>query len=111
MRGNEYQALAMRTSNRELSKKDHLINGALGLCGESGEFSDLVKKHFYQGHPLDIEHLVKELGDCLWYIAESATALGVDLETVMKMNKEKLEARYPSGFSADHSVSRAKGDV
>ena len=60
---NEYQALAMRTLNPELSKKDILINGVMGLCGESGEAIDIVKKHLAQGHDLDREALVKELGD------------------------------------------------
>lgn len=108
---NEYQGLAMRTSNRELSKDDHLLNGVLGLAGESGEIADLVKKHRMQGHTLDIEHVAKELGDVCWYIAETATAIGCDLETIMKMNIEKLRKRYPEGFSSERSKHRAKGDV
>ena len=108
---NEYQGLAMRTSNRELSKDDHLLNGVLGLAGESGEIADLVKKHRMQGHTLDIEHVAKELGDVCWYIAETASAIGCDLETIMKMNIEKLRKRYPEGFSSERSKHRAKGDV
>lgn len=108
---NEYQYLAMRTSNKELSKDDHLLNGVLGLVGESGEIADLIKKTRMQGHPMDIEHLAKELGDVCWYIAETASALGCDLETIMKMNIEKLKKRYPDGFSADRSMHREKGDV
>lgn len=108
---NEYQSLAMRTSNRELSKDNHLLNGVLGLAGESGEIADLVKKHQMQGHTLDIEHVAKELGDVCWYIAKTATAIGCDLETIMKMNIEKLRKRYPEGFDAERSKHRAKGDV
>lgn len=108
---NEYQGLAMRTSNRELSKEEHLLNGVLGLVGESGEIADLMKKNRFQGHPLDIEHIAKELGDVLWYVAESATAIGVDMETIMKMNIEKLRKRYPEGFSADRSLHREEGDI
>lgn len=107
----EYQALAARTSNKGLSKDDHIINGALGLAGESGEVCDLVKKRFMQGHDLDIEHIARELGDILWYVAETATAIGYDLETVMKMNIEKLYKRYPKGFSAERSMHRVSGDV
>lgn len=111
MRINEYQAAAMRTSNKDLSPDYHLLNGALGLCGESGEVADMVKKNFMQGHDLDIDHLAKELGDCLWYIAETATAIGIDMETIMKMNIEKLKARYPDGFSSDRSQNRKDGDI
>lgn len=108
---NEYQGLAMRTSNQELSKEDHMLNGVLGLVGESGEIADLVKKNRMQGHMLDIEHAAKELGDVCWYIAETATAIGCDLETIMKMNIEKLRKRYPDGFSSDRSQHREAGDV
>ena len=111
MNVNEYQGLAMRTSNRELSKDDHLLNGVLGLVGESGEIADLVKKNRMQGHKLDIEHVAKELGDVCWYIAETATAIGCDMETILKMNIEKLRKRYPDGFDSKRSQHRAKGDV
>ncbi len=103
---NEYQKLAMTTLNRELDKKDILINGVMGLCGESGEAIDIVKKHLAQGHPLDKEHLIKELGDITWYIAETATALDVELEDVFAINIEKLKKRYPEGFDKEKSVNR-----
>ena len=103
---NEYQKLAMTTLNPELSKKDVLINGVMGLCGESGEAIDIVKKHLAQGHPLDREKLVKELGDIAWYLAETATALDVTLEEVLEGNIEKLRKRYPEGFDKEHSLHR-----
>ncbi len=103
---NEYQKLAMRTLNTGLDKKDILINGVMGLCGESGEAIDLVKKHLAQGHELDKEALIKELGDIAWYLAETATVLNVDLEEVLSRNIEKLKKRYPEGFSTDKSVNR-----
>ena len=59
MKINEYQQLAMRTLNKDLSKKDVLINGVMGLCGEAGEAIDIVKKHLAQGHELDKEKLIK----------------------------------------------------
>ena len=64
---NEYQDLAMRTVNPELDKNQMLINSVMGLCGESGEAIDIVKKWLAQGHELDKEHLKKELGDIAWY--------------------------------------------
>mgnify|MGYP003303607547 CR=1 FL=1 len=103
---NEYQELAMRTLNPQLSAKDVLINGVMGLCGESGEAIDIVKKHLAQGHPLDQEALIKELGDVAWYLAETAYALGVPLEDVLQGNINKLKARYPQGFETKRSVDR-----
>ena len=103
---NEYQKLAMTTLNPDLSKKDVLINGVMGLCGEAGEAIDIVKKHLAQGHPLDREKLVKELGDIAWYLAETATALDVSLESVLEGNIEKLRRRYPEGFTSECSIHR-----
>lgn len=103
---NEYQKLAMTTLNPNLDKKDVLINGVMGLCGESGEAIDIVKKHLAQGHELDREHLIKELGDVAWYLAETATALDVTLEEVLSQNIDKLRKRYPEGFEVEKSVKR-----
>ena len=103
---NEYQELAMRTLNPALSKKDVLINGVMGLCGESGEAIDIVKKHLAQGHELDRAALVKELGDIAWYLAETAYALEVPLEEVFQGNIEKLKRRYPEGFETEKSINR-----
>lgn len=106
MTGNEYQRLAMTTLNPALSKQDVLINSVMGLCGESGEAIDIVKKHLHQGHPLDREKLIKELGDIAWYLAEAAHALDVDLDDVLEANIAKLRARYPKGFDTDQSLHR-----
>ena len=103
---NEYQKLAMTTLNPALSQKDVLINGVMGLCGESGEAIDIVKKWLAQGHELDKEKLAKELGDICWYLAETATALDLSLEDIMAANIEKLKKRYPDGFDADRSINR-----
>ena len=105
---NEYQKLAMTTLNPALSEKDVLINGVMGLCGESGEAIDIVKKWLAQGHELDREKLAKELGDICWYLAETATALGLSLEDIMAANIEKLKARYPEGFDTARSVNRVE---
>ena len=103
---NEYQKMALTTLNPALGKQDVLINGVMGLCGESGEAIDIVKKHLAQGHPLDREGLIKELGDVAWYLAETAYALDVSLEEVFQRNIDKLKARYPEGFDASRSVER-----
>lgn len=107
---NEYQLLAMRTKNPELSKEQILINSAMGLCGEAGEFIDSIKKWYAHGHELDREHLIKELGDVAWYLAEAAYALDISLEEVLSRNIDKLRARYPEGFSEEGSKNRKDGD-
>ena len=107
---NEYQKLAMTTLNPALSPKDVLINGVMGLCGESGEAIDLVKKHLAQGHELNKEQLAKELGDIAWYLAETATAIGYPLEEILQMNIDKLKKRYPEGFAVERSVNRNEKD-
>ena len=106
MTANEYQKLAMATLNKSLDQRDVLINGVMGLCGEAGEAIDIVKKHLAQGHTLDREHLIEELGDIAWYLAETATALEIDLDEVFSRNIEKLKKRYPEGFEYDRSRQR-----
>ena len=105
---NEYQKLAMITLNPELDKKDVLIKGVMGLCGESGEAIDIVKKWLAQGHDLDRAKLAKELGDIAWYLAETATALDLQLEDVFAANIEKLKKRYPEGFDSERSIHRTE---
>ena len=103
---NDYQKKAMTTLNPALSKQDVLVNGVMGLCGEAGECIDLVKKHLHQGHPLDSEKLAKELGDVAWYLAETAWALDIPLESILRGNLEKLKKRYPRGFDSEKSRNR-----
>ena len=108
---NDYQHLAMTTLNPALDKKDVLINSVMGLCGESGEAIDIVKKWLAQGHELDRARLAKELGDVAWYLAEAATALDIPLEDILRANLDKLKARYPEGFSARKSIERVEDDL
>ena len=96
----------MTTLNPDLSKKDVLINAVMGLCGESGEAIDIVKKHLHQGHDLDKEKLCKELGDIAWYLAEAAYVLDTDLDAIFSANIDKLKARYPEGFDTEKSIHR-----
>ena len=105
---NEYQKLAMTTLNKELDRERVLINGAMGLCGESGEVIDLVKKWFAHGHELNRERILEELGDVAWYLAEVAYALDTPLEDVLSHNIEKLKKRYPEGFDKERSINREK---
>lgn len=111
MQVNEYQKAAMETLNPALNQKEVLINSVMGLCGESGEAIDIVKKWMMQGHELDKEHLVKELGDVAWYLAEAATALDVPLEVIFQGNLDKLRRRFPNGFDTEASLNRKQGDI
>ena len=108
---NEYQRLAMTTLNPALDRKEVLINSVMGLCGESGEAIDIVKKWLAQGHELDKARLAKELGDVAWYLAEAATALDIPLEEILQGNLEKLKKRYLEGFDAQKSMARLSGDL
>lgn len=103
---NQYQEGALRTMKPVDDKTQELLNGLMGLNGEAGECIDILKKHFFQGHELDKDKLVKELGDVAWYLAISAHALGMKLEDVLQMNLDKLKARYPEGFDAERSIHR-----
>ena len=106
MNFNEYQKLAQRTSSKKISAIDKVLNGVMGLNGEAGECIDILKKYFFQGHDLDADKLIDELGDVLWYIAETCTGIGVTMEEVAIRNIEKLRKRYPHGFETERSINR-----
>ena len=110
MTGNEYQKAALRTAS-VTDGESLLLNGVLGLSGEGGECSDMVKKHLFQCHPLDKAHMAKELGDVAWYLAIAAAGIGYDLDTIFQMNVDKLMARYPDGFDPERSLNRKVGDI
>jgi NTP pyrophosphatase (non-canonical NTP hydrolase) len=115
MNSNEYSKLALRLdqnyelvnerlyNNLELQK---LMHSAIGLCGEAGEAADLIKKSLMYGKELDTEKLKKECGDVLWYMAVMLNAIGSSFEEVMRMNIEKLQARYPNGFTEQDAIQR-----
>jgi len=109
MTGNEYQKLAARTIGTPTPDKT-VAHGVLGLCSEAGEVAGIFQKQ-YQGHAVDDEHIIKELGDCLWMIAEICTGIDVPLDRVMQTNIDKLLARYPDGFDPEKSLHRKEGDI
>lgn len=123
MDGNTYQILAMRTNDnhnidRLIKSIDEpkyttgdLLNGVLGLTGEAGEVADLVKKGIFHEKGIDIEHLKRECGDVLWYLATICDSVGITLNEVMQTNVDKLIARYPNGFDTYLANHRREGDV
>ena len=103
---NQYQKEAFDLISED-GRKDMVLNGVLGLAGESGECCDIVKKNRFQGHELNKEHLIEELGDVMWYIAEAASGLGVTLEEVAQYNLDKLHKRYHGNhFNKEDSIHR-----
>lgn len=92
-----------------------LITSALGLCSESGEFTEIVKKMLFQNKPLNEDnlfHLKRELGDVIWYWVNACRALDLDPNEVIAENVKKLEARYPGGkFDAFYSENRKENDL
>ena len=100
--------------DREGANIERLTTAGVGLAAESGEFLEIVKKMVFQGKPWNNdnrEHLIIELGDVMWYVAQACMALDVSFDDVVRGNVKKLEKRYPGGkFSVEKSEVRAKGD-
>ena len=110
MDANDYQKQAARTAN-DIIPESILINVALGLTGEAGEFADHIKKWRFHNHDLDQKHLEKELGDILWYVARACTFFNISLSDVMQQNIDKLWKRFPEGFNSEASKTRADVEV
>ena len=90
----------------------NVLYAAIGMCGEAGEVSELIKKYAYHEHTIDTEHLARELGDVLWYVSYMADLFGYSLGKIMEMNQEKLTKRYPDGkFDAERSKNRKEDDI
>ena len=100
--------------DREGANIERLTTAGVGLAAESGEFLEIVKKMVFQGKPWNDdnrEHLIIELGDVMWYVAQACMALDVPFDDVVRGNVKKLEKRYPGGsFSIDKSENRVAGD-
>ena len=101
--------------DREGSNINRLTTAAVGISAEGGEFMELVKKMVFQGKPwndANREHLIVELGDVMWYVAQACMALDVSFDDVVERNVEKLKARYPGGeFDVHYSENRREGDI
>ncbi|MGL5345841.1 MAG: nucleoside triphosphate pyrophosphohydrolase family protein [Peptostreptococcaceae bacterium] len=101
----EYQNQVQRTRSFNESE---LTNYTLGLVCEAGEFGDIIKKHLYHNHELDVEEVVKELGDVMWYLSNICNVLDIQLSDVATGNIDKLKKRYPNGFSSEDSINRSE---
>jgi NTP pyrophosphatase (non-canonical NTP hydrolase) len=111
--------LALSDRMVELDEKganiERLLTAGVGMNAEGGEFLEIVKKMLFQGKPWNAEthaHLIKELGDTLWYVAQACIALEVSFDEVIQTNIDKLMKRYPEGFfDAYYSENREVGDI
>lgn len=101
----EYQQLARRTQNGSITNFARRLHALHGLASEVGEIHALYQK-VYQGHYLDTDKVVDELGDLMWFVSEMADVLGVSLDAVAEHNIDKLRRRYPEGFSEERSLHR-----
>lgn len=92
-----------------------LLTAAIGMAAEGGEFAEIPKKIFFQGKPFNEEvrfHMMRELGDIMWYWVNACRALNLDPNDVIVENVKKLEARYPGGnFDVHHSENRSDDDL
>ena len=113
----DFVALADRMVelDREGANIERLTTAGVGLAAESGEFLEIVKKILFQGKPwndANREHLIIELGDVMWYVAQATQALGISFDEVVATNVKKLEKRYPGGtFEIYKSENREEGDL
>ena len=100
--------------DREGANIERLLTAGVGINAEGGEFLEIIKKMVFQGKPWNRdnrEHLIIELGDIMWYVAQATMALGISMEDVLDTNINKLSKRYPEGaFDAYYSENRASDD-
>lgn len=83
-----------------------ILHAMIGMCTESAELQDMIKKHLIYGKAFDIANVVEECGDQLWYIALALDAAGVTMEDAMQRNITKLRLRYPDKFTNEHALNR-----
>lgn len=84
-----------------------LLHAAIGIAGEAGELLDTVRKHVFDGQPLDRENAIEELGDLCFYMEAAFQAIGHDRKWVEIYNMAKLSKRYESGYSDKAAIERA----
>lgn len=109
---NDYQMAALRTA-KVFSQKTFntyemdALHAALGVGSDAGELQDAIKKHLIYGKPLDVDNVIEEIGDVLWFLALMSHAVGMNLEQMAVANIEKLKKRYPEKYSDEAAIARA----
>lgn len=105
-----YMRKAARTINYNLDYGENEMHALYGMCSEVGEIHSIYQK-VYQGHDFSDEHLIEEIGDLMWMIAELCVVRGYSLDHICQRNIDKLKSRYPDGFDTEHSLHREADDV
>ena len=100
--------------DRQGANIERLLTAGIGINAEGGEFLEIIKKMVFQGKPWNEdnrEHLIIELGDVMWYVAQATMALDISFDEVIETNVNKLKKRYPGGeFNVHNSEVRAADD-
>jgi NTP pyrophosphatase (non-canonical NTP hydrolase) len=100
--------------DRQGANIERLLTAGVGINAEGGEFLEIIKKMVFQGKPWNEdnrEHLIIELGDIMWYVAQATMALDISFDELIGTNVNKLKKRYPGGeFDVFKSENRAAGD-
>jgi NTP pyrophosphatase (non-canonical NTP hydrolase) len=103
----EYEEKIVGAKEMKLSPRELMLKNSLGLAGEAGEVIEHVKKWAWHGRALDVAKVKKELGDVVWYATAIARLLGIPMAEVLRENAEKLEARFPAGYTQEAYAARA----
>lgn len=88
------------------SDQAELLHAAIGIAGEAGELLDAVRKHVFDGQPLDRENVIEELGDLCFYLEAACQAIGVSRVEIEIYNMTKLSKRYEGGYSDQQAQER-----
>ncbi len=108
----QYDELGNRLNNS--TSQLRLLHGGMGISGEAGELMDAIKKHILYNKELDVKNVKEELGDLCWYMSLLLDEIGSSFEEVMKMNHDKLEKRFPGGFTeklAQQRLDKVEGEM
>lgn len=107
-----YQVVALRTAKvfpdtTFNTYQMDLLHASLGVASDAGELVDAIKKHLIYGKELDVDNVIEEIGDVMWFLALMAHAVSIDLGAVAKANIAKLAKRYPDKYSDQAAIARA----
>jgi NTP pyrophosphatase (non-canonical NTP hydrolase) len=83
-----------------------LLHAAIGVAGEAGELLDAVRKHVFDGQPLDGDNIIEELGDLCFYLEAAMQAIKMKRADIEELNMAKLFERYKDGYSDQQAQER-----
>ena len=79
---------------------------ALGLCGESGEVAEQIKKAIREGHDVDSDKLMFEVFDTVWYASQILATQGISFSEMARRGLEKLRSRAERGVISGSGSDR-----